>query len=54
MGVELVAVTIDDAQALNKVKPLVSQKAWDYTILSDANKDMLRNKFSINSTDFCG
>lgn len=43
MGIEVVAVTIDDAQALNKVKPLVSQKAWDYTILSDANKDMLRN-----------
>lgn len=42
MGIELVAVTIDDAQALNKVKPIVSQKGWDYTILSDVNKDMLR------------
>ncbi len=43
LGIEMVAVTIDDAQALNKVKPLVSQKDWDYTILSDANKDMLRS-----------
>lgn len=42
LGVELVAITIDDAQALNKVKPLVAQKGWSYTILSDQNKDMLR------------
>lgn len=42
LGVELVAVTIDDAQALNKVKPMVAQKGWSYTILSDQNKDMLR------------
>ncbi len=42
MGVEVVAVTIDDAQALNKVKPMAAQKAWTYTILSDANKEMLR------------
>ncbi len=42
MGVELVAVTIDDAQALNKVKPMVAQKGWKYTILSDQNKEMLR------------
>jgi peroxiredoxin len=42
LGVELVAVTIDDAQALNKVKPLVAQKGWNYTVLSDQNKEMLR------------
>jgi len=42
MGIEVVAVTIDDAQALNKVKPMVAQKAWKYTILSDQNKEMLR------------
>ena len=44
LGIELVAVTIDDAQALNKVKPMVAQKGWGYTILSDQNKDMLRRK----------
>ncbi|MBK8483112.1 MAG: TlpA family protein disulfide reductase [Saprospiraceae bacterium] len=43
LGIEVVAITIDDAQALNKVKPLASQKAWQFTILSDQNKDMLRN-----------
>lgn len=42
LGIEMVAITIDDAQALNKVKPLVSQKSWQFTILSDQNKDMLR------------
>ncbi len=42
LGIEVIAVTIDDVQALNKVKPMVAQKGWDYTILSDQNKDMLR------------
>lgn len=43
LGIELVAVTIDDAQALNKVKPMVAQKSWKYTVLSDQNKDLLRS-----------
>lgn len=38
--VELVAVTIDNARALAKVKPLVLQKGWDYTILSDARQEL--------------
>ncbi len=42
MGIEVIAVTIDDAQALNKVKPMVAQKGWPYTILADQNKEMLR------------
>ncbi|NOT37512.1 MAG: TlpA family protein disulfide reductase [Saprospiraceae bacterium] len=42
-GVELVAVTIDDAQALNKVMPMVQQKQWEYTIVSDVNKQSLAN-----------
>ena len=43
LGIELVAVTIDDAQALNKVKPMIAQKSWKYTVLSDQNKDLLRS-----------
>ena len=39
---ELVAVTIDDARALAKVKPMVASKGWEYTILSDANGDLQR------------
>ncbi|MDQ3143149.1 MAG: TlpA family protein disulfide reductase [Bacteroidota bacterium] len=41
-GVEFIAITIDDAQQLNKVKPLIQQKGWVYTILSDINKESLR------------
>jgi peroxiredoxin len=37
---ELVAVTIDNARALAKVKPLVQQKRWEYTILSDAKQEL--------------
>ncbi len=40
--VEVVAITIDDARALPKVKPMVEQKGWKYTILSDANQDLQR------------
>jgi peroxiredoxin len=40
--VEMVAITIDDARQLAKVKPMVSQKGWEYTILSDTNKDLMR------------
>jgi cytochrome c biogenesis protein CcmG, thiol:disulfide interchange protein DsbE len=41
-GIEVIAVTIDDAQQLAKVKPMVNQKNWSYKILSDQNKDMQR------------
>ncbi|MBK8956350.1 MAG: TlpA family protein disulfide reductase [Saprospiraceae bacterium] len=42
LGIEMIAITVDDAQALNKVKPMVAQKSWKYTILSDQNKEMMR------------
>ena len=41
-NVEIVAVTIDNARALPKVKPMVSTKGWEYTILSDANEELRR------------
>ena len=37
---ELVAVTIDTRRALAKVGPMVQSKGWEYTILSDANKEL--------------
>jgi cytochrome c biogenesis protein CcmG, thiol:disulfide interchange protein DsbE len=40
--VEVIAVTIDDARAVAKVKPMVAQKGWKYTILSDVNQDLQR------------
>ncbi|MCC6815142.1 MAG: TlpA family protein disulfide reductase [Saprospiraceae bacterium] len=40
-GVEIIAISIDDSQQLNKVMPMVQQKQWEYTILSDVNKQSL-------------
>ena len=37
-NMELVAVTIDDARALAKVRPLVDSKGWPFEILSDAKQ----------------
>lgn len=41
-GVDLVAITIDDARALPKVKPMVETKGWKFEILSDVNGDLKR------------
>ena len=39
-NVELVAITIDNARGLAKVKPMVNQKQWDYIILSDVKQEL--------------
>src|SRR5690625_2795662 len=39
---ELIAVSVDDSRTVNRVKPLVNGKAWDYTILLDTNNDFQR------------
>jgi len=41
-GVKVVAISIDQAQNVNKVKPLVNTKGWNYDILIDANSDLAR------------
>jgi len=41
-GVELVAVSIDDAKTKNRVKPQVNGSGWKYTILLDENHDLKR------------
>ncbi|MBK7224051.1 MAG: redoxin domain-containing protein [Saprospiraceae bacterium] len=41
-GIGLLAITIDNAQQLNKVKPLIQQKGWSYQVLSDINSESLR------------
>ncbi len=47
-NVEIIAITIDNARALAKVKPMVVEKGWEYTVFSDANQD-LYNAMNINS-----
>ena len=39
---KIYAISIDQAQNINKVKPLVSNHAWTYDVLLDPNGDMKR------------
>lgn len=41
-GVKLYAVSIDVAQNINKVKPLVDNHGWEYDVLLDPNSDFKR------------
>ncbi len=41
-GVKLIAVSIDQAQNINKVKPLVDSNGWEYDVLLDQNSDFKR------------
>lgn len=41
-GVKLIAISIDKAQNINKVKPLVDSEGWEYDILLDPNSDLTR------------
>lgn len=41
-GVKLYAVSIDQAQNINKVKPLVDGNGWEYDVLLDPNGDFKR------------
>lgn len=42
-GVKLIAVSIDQAQNANKVKPLVDSKGFEYEVLLDVNSDLARS-----------
>lgn len=41
-GVKVIAVSIDQAQNINKVKPLVDNHGWSYEVLLDPNGDFKR------------
>ena len=41
-GMKLIAISTDQGQNINKVKPLVDGEGWEYEILLDANSDFLR------------
>jgi peroxiredoxin len=47
-GVELVAVSIDDAKTVKRVRPLVNGKGWDYEVLLDENHELKRAMNVIN------
>lgn len=41
-GVKIFAVSIDQAQNISKVKPLVDSYGWEYDVLLDPNGDLKR------------
>jgi len=41
-GVKIVAISIDDARNMNKVKPYVDGQAWEYEVYIDPNGDFRR------------
>lgn len=41
-GVKIIAVSIDQGQNINKVKPLVDQNEWEYEVLLDPNSELLK------------
>lgn len=41
-GMKLIAISIDEAQNANRVKPLVEGKGFEYEVLLDTNQDLKR------------
>ena len=41
-GVKVIAVSIDEAQNSQKVKPLINQNEWEFEVLLDSNSDFKR------------
>lgn len=41
-GMRLIAVSIDQGQNINKVKPMVDSEGWEYEILLDPNSEFRR------------
>ena len=47
-GVKIVAVSIDDARSVNKVKPHVEGSDWPYEVYLDQNSDLKRAMNVVN------
>lgn len=41
-GVKVYAISVDQAQNINKVKPLVDENGWEFEVLLDPNGDFKR------------
>lgn len=41
-GMKVIAISIDQAQNINKVKPLVDAEEWEYEVLLDPNSEFRR------------
>lgn len=50
-NMRLVAISIDQAQNINKVKPLANENSWEWDVLLDPNGDLAR-AFNVKSIPF--
>lgn len=41
-NVEIIAISVDNARALTKVKPMVAEKGWTFPVYIDVNQDVMR------------
>lgn len=41
-GMKLIAISVDEAQNVNRVKPRVNSEGWEYEVLLDTNGDLQR------------
>lgn len=41
-GVKFFAISIDDSKTVNRVRPMVNGKGWDFNILLDTNNELKR------------
>ncbi len=41
-GVKFYAISIDDSKTVNRVRPMVNGKGWDFDILLDTNNELKR------------
>ena len=51
-GVKIFTVSIDQAQNINKVKPLVENHGWEYEVLLPADNFVIPNMFINPNTQF--
>lgn len=47
-GVKLIAISIDDARSMQKVRPHVEGRNWDYEVYIDENQDFKRAMNVVN------
>ncbi len=41
-GIRIIGISVDDARSVDRVKPLVNGKSWDFDVFLDPNNDLKR------------
>ncbi len=50
-GVELIAISVDDARTAAKIPAMIEEKGWPYRVLIDSNKEF-QQAVNVNSVPF--